>query len=80
MTEKVIDLKGMRCPMPVLKTKKALATLNVSEEITVLTDDPHAIADIAQFAKQSGHTLLSQATDTDGVTRHILRKESGLRS
>ncbi len=75
MTEKVIDLKGMRCPMPVLKTKKALATLNVSEEITVLTDDPHAVADIALFAKQSGHTLLSQETNAAGVTRHVFRKE-----
>ena len=80
MTEKVIDLKGTRCPMLVLKTKKALATRVVAEEIIVLTDDPHAIADIAQFAKQSGHTLLSQITDIEGVTRHALRKESGPRS
>lgn len=64
----------MRCPMPVLKTKKALATLEAGEELLVLTDDPHALADIALFAEQSGHRLLSQVTDAQGVTRHSLRK------
>ncbi len=70
----------MRCPMPVLKTKKALAALGDNEELCVLTDDPHAIEDIALFAKQSGHELLSQETDSTGVTRHILRKARALRS
>ncbi len=70
----------MRCPMPVLKTKKALASLSVSEELCVLTDDPHAIDDIALFAKQSGHELLSQETDSFGVTRHVLRKVGALHS
>ncbi len=70
----------MRCPMPVLKTKKALAALGAGEELSVLTDDPHAIEDIALFAKQSGHELLSQETDSSDVTRHILRKAGTLRS
>ena len=76
---KEINLRNMRCPMPVLKTKKALAALGVGEELCVLTDDPHAIEDIALFAKQSGHELLSQETDGSGVTRHILRKAGALR-
>ena len=66
--------------MPVLKTKKALAALGVGEELCVLTDDSHAIEDIALFAKQSGHELLSQETDSLGVTRHIFRKARTLRS
>ena len=66
--------------MPVLKTKKALAALGENEELSVLTDDPHAIDDIALFARQSGHELLSQETDGSGVTRHILRKAGALRS
>ncbi len=66
--------------MPVLKTKKALASLSVSEELCVLTDDPHAIGDIALFAKQSGHELLSQEIDSSGVTRHVLRKAGALHS
>ncbi len=70
----------MRCPMPVLKTKKALAALGAGEELCVLTDDPHAIEDIALFAKQSGHELLLQETDASSVTRHILRKARTLRS
>ena len=64
----------MVCPMPVLKTKRALAGLESSQELCVLTDDPHAIADIALFAKQSGHELISQETDSNSVARHVLRK------
>ena len=60
--------------MPVLKTKKALATLRPNEELCVFTDDPHAIEDIALFVKQSAHELLSQETDNVGVTRHVIRK------
>ncbi len=71
---KEINLCGMVCPMPVLKTKRALAGLAPGQELCVLTDDPHAIEDIALFAKQSGHTLVSQETDGAAVTRHVLRR------
>lgn len=64
----------MVCPMPVLKTKRALAGLTPGQELCILTDDPHAIEDIALFAKQSGHTLVSQETDGAAVTRHVLRR------
>ena len=60
--------------MPVLKTKRALAGLETGQELCVLTDDPHALEDIALFAKQSGHELVSQDTDASSVTRHVLRK------
>ncbi len=64
----------MVCPMPVLKTKRALAELDVGQDLCVLTDDPHAVEDIGLFAKQSGHTLVSQETVGAAVTRHVLRK------
>lgn len=71
---KEINLCGMVCPMPVLKTKRALAELDAGQDLCVLTDDPHAVEDIELFAKQSGHTLVSQETVGAAVTRHVLRK------
>lgn len=71
---KEINLCGMVCPMPVLKTKRALAELDAGQDLCVLTDDPHAVEDIELFAKQSGHTLVSQETDGAAVTRHVLRR------
>lgn len=71
---KEINLCGMVCPMPVLKTKRALTELDAGQDLCVLTDDPHAVEDIELFAKQSGHTLVSQETVGAAVTRHVLRK------
>ena len=71
---KEINLCGMVCPMPVLKTKRALAELDAGQDLCVLTDDPHAVEDIELCAKQSGHTLVSQETDGAAVTRHVLRR------
>ena len=48
-----LDLRGLVCPMPVLRVKKALKPLAPHEELTVVTDDPHAPADIRTFAEQS---------------------------
>ena len=44
-----LNLTGMLCPMPVLKTKKALAKVGAGDVVTVLTDDPHAVEDLRLF-------------------------------
>lgn len=59
-----LDLKGLKCPLPVLKTRKALAGLSPGHELTVLTTDPMAAIDIPHFCNESGNELL--ATDIDG--------------
>ena len=68
-----LDLRGLVCPMPVLRVKKALKHLAPHEELTVVTDDPHAPADIRTFAEQSGHEVVSQEEIVPGVVRHRLR-------
>lgn len=68
-----LDLRGLVCPMPVLRVKKALKPLAPREELTVVTDDPHAPADIRTFAEQSGHEVVSQEEIAPGVVRHRLR-------
>jgi tRNA 2-thiouridine synthesizing protein A len=71
----VLDLTGMVCPMPVLRTKRALGRLAPGEELVVRTDDPHAVEDLAVFARQSGHALISQQPDDEkpGSVLHTLR-------
>ncbi len=70
-----LDCCGMKCPQPVLKAKKALKDVEVGEALEVLTDDPHAIEDLKVFCTQGGHTVVSQETDEQGKTRHVIRKE-----
>lgn len=72
--EEAINLCSLVCPMPVLKTKKALAKLAPGEILEVVTDDPHAVGDLALFAKQSGHLLLSQISEGN-TTRHRIQKK-----
>ena len=71
------DLSGLRCPMPILRTKKALAQMAAGAVLKVTTTDPAAVDDLAVFCKQTGHVLLAQSTSDDGVSvRHwIARKQ-----
>ncbi|MCF0252813.1 MAG: sulfurtransferase TusA family protein [Duodenibacillus sp.] len=71
-----LDLRGLTCPAPVLKAKRALAQAAPGEAVALLTDDPGAVADLAAFARQSGHGVVSQAPEpgAPGVTRHVLRR------
>ena len=55
-----IDTRGTKCPMPVLKTKKALAKMQAGDVLLVLATDPASVADLAQFAAQTGHKILAQ--------------------
>ena len=59
-------LPGLRCPMPILRTKKALAQMSAGQILKVITTDPAAVDDLAVFTKQTGHRLLAQAPQSDG--------------
>ena len=71
------DLHGLRCPMPILRTKKALAQMSAGQILKVITTDPAAVDDLAVFTKQTGHRLLAQAVQSDGqsVAHWIAHKE-----
>lgn len=65
MTETILDLKGLKCPLPVLKTRKAMTRLSNGDQLTVLTTDPMAEIDIPHFCRENGHTLIaSERTDS----------------
>lgn len=71
------DLSGLRCPMPILRTKKALAQMQAREILKVTTTDPAAVDDLAVFCKQTGHGLLAQSPSADGASmcHWIARKQ-----
>lgn len=70
--DKQIDTRGTKCPMPVLKTKKALALMQANEVLCVLATDPASISDIEQFAKQTGHKVLAQEKLENGEIQHFI--------
>lgn len=73
MSETTLDLKGLKCPLPALKTRKAMTRLAVGDQLIVLTTDPMAEIDIPHFCRENGHTLLSRER-TDFGHRFLLSK------
>ncbi|MGF0539636.1 sulfurtransferase TusA family protein [Agrobacterium sp. ES01] len=69
----VVDLKGLKCPLPVMKTRKRLEKLPRGTTIAVETTDPLAGIDIPHFCREDGHGLLESVKTVDGH-RFIIRK------
>lgn len=68
---KTLDAKGLTCPMPIVKTKKVMDTLNSGEILEVLTTDKGALSDIPAWVKSGGHTILEQKTEVDTLYFYI---------
>ncbi len=69
-----IDTRGLRCPLPILRAKKALAHLASGQVLAVETTDPHAAGDFEAFCRQTGNALLAQQALADGALVHYLRR------
>ena len=68
-----VDARGMECPMPLLKAKRALNSMQVGQQVRVLATDSGSKRDFRVFAEQSGHLLLISA-EADGVYTYLLQK------
>ena len=66
MADKTLDCKGMVCPMPIVKTSKAIKEMSSGQNLEVLSTDKAFEADIQAWCKQTGNTL-SSFSDDDGV-------------
>jgi rhodanese-related sulfurtransferase/TusA-related sulfurtransferase len=75
-TDLVLDAKGLACPMPIVKTKKAMNTLESGQVLEVLATDKGSKADIKAWAQSSGHQYIGTIEEED-VLKHYLRKSSG---
>ncbi|KPN71628.1 sulfurtransferase TusA family protein [Neisseria sp. 83E34] len=73
MTEQTLDVTGLKCPLPILRAKKALAALETGDELTVLATDAGAPDDFAAFCKQTGHALLVSETLDGCVFKLVLK-------
>lgn len=70
---KVLDAKGLACPMPIVKTKKAMDSLNEGEILEIHATDKGAKNDLAAWAKSGGHELVQQEED-NGVLKFWIKK------
>ncbi len=70
---KVLDTKGLNCPLPVLKARKALASVALGDCLTVHATDPASRIDFQHFCNMSGHELVD-ASESDGVFTYVIRR------
>jgi len=68
-----LDVKGLQCPMPIVKTAKAMRELASGDVLQVFATDPGSVKDFAAWAKATGNELL-ESNAIDGVFRFVLRK------
>ena len=58
---KELDVRGLNCPLPILRAKKAIADLVSGQVLRIVATDPGSVKDFHAFCKQTGHTMLSHA-------------------
>lgn len=71
---KELDARGLNCPLPILKTKKALAEMTSGQVLRVLATDPGSVRDFQAFARQTGNELLSQSEENKEFVFLMRRK------
>jgi tRNA 2-thiouridine synthesizing protein A len=72
-SKQVLDAKGLACPMPIVKTKKAINQLNSGDVLEVHATDKGSKADLSAWTKSGGHDLLHD-TEEDGVLKFWIKK------
>lgn len=71
---KTLDTTGLTCPMPLLKTKKALSEMNSGEIIEVISSDPGSQKDIPKLGVKKGNFYLGNITEDNGIHKYYIRK------
>ena len=69
----LLDVKGLICPMPLLKAKRALNAMEIGQTLRILATDQTSQQDFITFSEQSGHQLIRSSV-SEGVYNHLLRK------
>ena len=72
--DKKLDCSGMLCPMPVVKTKKAIKEMAIGNILEMISTDPGSMPDMQAWAKQTGHELLEAAKTDNNVFRFLIKK------
>ena len=72
MADKTLDAKGLNCPLPILRAKKALKEVPAGGTLEILATDPGSVADFQAFYRQTGNELVEHSVD-DSVYRFLIR-------
>jgi tRNA 2-thiouridine synthesizing protein A len=72
--DETLDARGLSCPMPLLKTKKAIEKLASGQVLEILGSDPGTGNDLPHWAKRSGHDFLGEKED-EGFSRYFIKKK-----
>jgi TusA-related sulfurtransferase len=72
--DKEIDTRGLNCPLPILRAKKALADMTSGQVLKILATDPGSIRDFQAFARQSGNELVGQETAGEEFLHYLRRR------
>ena len=73
MPDQVLDTKGLNCPLPILKAKKAIAQMDIGQTLEVHSTDPGSVMDFEALCRQTGHQFLKSGLD-NGVYIFLLEK------
>ena len=73
MAQETIDTSGMNCPIPIMKAKKAIKSMNTGTTLEVISTDPGSVRDFEAFSRATGNELL-ESVEENGVFRFILQK------
>ena len=69
----LLDVKGLNCPMPIMKAKKALENIGVGTLLEVHSTDPGSVSDFASFCRKTGHEMVEQRTD-GGTFIYVIKR------
>jgi TusA-related sulfurtransferase len=72
--DQVLDCKGMLCPIPVVKTNKALKKMEVGQTLEMIATDPGSMPDMKAWARQTEHELIDAQELGDGTFRFLIKK------
>lgn len=75
MTETLLDVKGMNCPLPVLRANRSLRTMKPGDRLRVLATDRAAVGDFQAFCQETGHALLAWSEEA-GVFNFVIRRRA----
>jgi tRNA 2-thiouridine synthesizing protein A len=73
-----LDLKGLACPLPILRTAKAMKTLRPGELLEAFATDPGSVPDFNAWAQSTGNPLV-ESSETSGVYRFVVQKKEAVR-
>jgi tRNA 2-thiouridine synthesizing protein A len=73
MADKILDAKGLNCPLPILKAKKAINDVTPGGTLEILATDPGSVADFQAFCRQTGHELVEH-NESGGVYRFLIKR------